>query len=560
MILLFITALLFLFLSTTIGFFVTKLMAGSTFINYGIFNSLLIGTVAITVYLNILSLFLPVNYFLLVPVFLISVTVTLRSSIAKQSLVSIHQNVEILFSKRNWMITSSVIAVLILYALVPPYNTDSSGYHFLSILWNEKYKAVPGLANLFPQYGFNSSFFVLSAAFSFTGIFGQSMYPINMVLIVFFFLWMLKKSFGYNDFRRILIWCMMVVFLRQFPISLSSPSADALASIIVLFILFKLAQPRSPVFKTEEWAFLILLAFFAVTIKLSTLPVVLVLLVPLIIYKTDSRSVLFAYFRLIPYVSLIIIPWLARNVILSGYLIFPFPAIDIFSFDWKVPLNITIAENLHISHAPRMVDENWKYVDTLSIPEWLPTYLRNLWRDDHFNYLLVIAGLVAPAAFVIRKFKTSCYLLPWLISYIAIWFWLITSPDIRFGYHYLLPCIFFPLFLVSEGITLKAKPLLTASVSIVICMICLYHDYHAIKRLQPYRVSEYFYTPLKSPEYYKNNDLSTFKYVMLTNNVKLYIHDSAHHSINAPMPACSPYRPGIKMRGSKLEDGFKTAP
>ena len=34
---------------------------------------------------------------------------------------------------------------------------------------------------------------------------------------------------------------------------------------------------------------------------------------------------------------LAVFPYLARNVILSGWLVYPFPSIDLFSFDWKIP-------------------------------------------------------------------------------------------------------------------------------------------------------------------------------------------------------------------------------
>ena len=33
----------------------------------------------------------------------------------------------------------------------------------------------------------------------------------------------------------------------------------------------------------------------------------------------------------------VLAPWLVRNVLISGWLIYPFAAIDLFSVDWKIP-------------------------------------------------------------------------------------------------------------------------------------------------------------------------------------------------------------------------------
>lgn len=456
------------------------------------------------------------------------------------------------------MVTASFLFVLVFFTLVPPYNTDSSGYHFLSILWNEKYKAVPGVANLFPQYGYNSSFFVLSAAFSFTTVFKQSVYPVNSILVTFFFLWLLKKSFYFNDVRKILIWFLLIICLRQFPINLASPSADALASILVFYILFEVMDKQRKMWKPGEWTVLILLAFFAIIIKLSTLPLVLVALVPFVVYRKNLRAVFSSYGKIIPVVLIILAPWLVRNVILSGYLIFPFSDLNLFSFDWKVPEQVAIIERLHISNAPKMISDDWKSVSRLPLYSWLPQWLPQMWSDSKINFSLIAAALASPAAVLVLYVKKKMGLnncLPWFIAYAGAWFWIATSPDIRFGFHYLFPCIFFPLLAAGKGVEVKQHLLF----NVVVLLVCLYYDYMAIYMLKPYSFS-FVLRPLKSPEYYKNNDKLSFRYVLLNNETKLYIQDSTHHSINAPLPVCYPYRAGIEMRGNKLEDGFKTQP
>jgi hypothetical protein len=554
-------ALGFLFLTVTIctGYYISKFLRAKAGYEFGLFEVFLCGVAGLTVYLNTASIFLPTNYFLLLPAVVLSFYLFRQKEFRQRLSSTIAANRRLLFVKQNSVITCSILLVVLLFTFVPPYNTDSSGYHFLSILWNEKFKAVPGLANLFPQYGYNSSFFVLSAAFSFTDVFKQSIYPINFVLTTLFFLWLLKKSFLYNHPNKLLIWLLLIVLLRQFPINLASPSADALTSILVFYILFNVYEKVGSQWNEADWKVLILLSIFSVIIKLSTLPLLLIVFVPLLTFKKNWKDVLILYAKLFPLALLIIIPWLVRNIILSGYLVFPFPAVDVFSFDWKVPTNTVIAERQHIAHAPRMISENYKYVEGLNFLQWFPRWLPNLWRDNHFNFILVLVGLFSPVIALHRKNKSikSFQFLAWLIAYVGVWFWLITSPDIRFGYHYLLPCILLPLLSYAKNFSYQPY---TQLLPYAICLICFYYDFTAIKKLQPYSFSQYIVRPLKSPEYYKRNDLNSFQYVMLSNRVKLYIQDSTHHSINAPLPSCYPYNPGIRMRGNKLEDGFKTLP
>ena len=158
---------------------------------------------------------------------------------------------------------------------------------------------------------------------------------------------------------------------------------------------------------------------------------------------------------------------------------------------------------------------------------------------------------------------SSHFLFAYFIAYSGIVFWMMTSPDIRFGYPYLLMSLLFPLGSIlstnDKYETVKNGNFHKSVIAISI-VGCMYYGTIAINFLKPYSIKAGVLRPFKSIEYEKNNELKSFQYVMLANNIKLYIHDSLHHSINAPLPSCSPYRREIRMRGNKLKDGFKTQP
>lgn len=563
MILLFITGCLFLFITICTGFLFNKIYERSYGYASGTFKALLTGILLLTVYLNVLSIFVKTDFWLLIPPFVLSLFVFFSKGFIPSIRKIVATNVSILFSGTNALVAGAFISLLVLFTIVPPYNTDSGGYHFLAILWNEKFSVVPGLANLFPQYGYNSSFFVLSAAFSFSAIFHQSIYPINFVITIIFFLWVLKKSFGYHDGRRFVFWMLLFIFLRQFPINLASPSADSLASMLVFYILIILSEYGKTEIRNGSIFYLLLLAAFAMIIKLSTAPLMLIGMLPFLFGRDNRRNVFISLLRVIPLMLLIFLPWLLRNVVLSGYLIFPFPAIDWFSFDWKVPLSIVVDEKLHISQGAKMVNANWAYVSQLSIISWFPIWWKALWTDNHLNFLLVNLALISPLLLMFKKQHQQALkiglLTAFFVAYFGIWFWLLGSPDIRFGYHYLVMCIALPVIPLLKnvrfGFVFMNRIFIAATIFSVV-----YYGNMAFNFLRPNPLFGCMVKPYKSPEYYKNNDLNTFKFVMINKNIRLYIHDSLHHSINAPLPSCFPYRPGISMRGNKLQDGFKMLP
>jgi hypothetical protein len=261
----------------------------------------------------------------------------------------------------------------------------------------------------------------------------------------------------------------------------------------------------------------------------------------------------------------IIAPWLLRNVLLSGYLIFPLSSTGFFDVDWKVPYDIALAEQQHISHAPRMISQNFAFVDTLAFYEWFPEWIRNVWKGNLFNSVLVTLGLLSPlvawSAFRMKGLKARLYVAKYLIAYTGVIFWMLGSPDVRFGYSFLVLCIFLPLMFLAEKSSFHfiTKKIHIAFTTIVF-IYCIYFAAIAVKMLRLNNIADFAVKPLRDPVYFRENDLASFKFVMLSDSVKLYIHDSAHHSINAPLPSCAPYREGIKLRGRTLQEGFKTIP
>ncbi len=553
---------IFIFLTLTIGNWLSFLLHNifkST--RSSIFQNFLSGFVFIGTYLNTWSLFLPVNFYALVPVFILSIFILKYSAgITEKIKIFITQ----FFRNRLAIISIPVLLVIIVYALLPPQHGDSPGYHFLTIRWNEEYRAIHGLANLHGRLGFNSSFFVSSAAFAFTKIAGQPLYVLNIVFAICYYLWLISKIYFYKSS----LWSMVFVFLaiamfRQLIDVISSPTPDVLSAIIVSYVFITIAESLFLHNGIEErqCAMLILLICFAFTVKLSTFPlsfIALFLFLYMRLYKSRKAMLIISGIG-----SIILIPWIIRNYILTGYLVFPVSAAGFLHPDWQVPFQILHFEKLLINNGPKMISANWEAVASLSFSQWFPLWIKaNFSNGLAFSLVILIAAVASALTSLILAMRKRLPPFFWMaiINLISITFWICNSPDYRFGYPYLISAVLVLLLFLTKNKPVRVPLKLIAAGLAVI--LCAYYIKHAIAILSPFQIKNYTIKPFRGQQYDQKNDLSNFPSVILNDQVKLYVEDSIHWCNMAPLPCCTPgfYKlsPGqIQLRGNNIEDGFR---
>ncbi len=455
--------------------------------------------------------------------------------------------------------------VLYVYCLVPPLNTDSAGYHYLSILWYEKFKVVPGLANVHGRYAFNPVSFIISAAYSFTDVFKQSIYPLNGVLGCVFLSWLLKKVMlsGYRLYTLVLL-AMMIVFQRPLFANMPSPSSEPLMIVCLGYALFNLVSiMHSKQLTVANVLLPVLLIIFSITAKLSAVPALL--FIPAVYFLLPGKE---RRWRIIFITALITcifwLPWLARNVILSGYPLYPLPYFNIFSPDWKAPFDVLLLDYTYVKYFPNFFPYELQKLKALSFFQWL-----YIWIPEHFNYNrqldlgILFSALLSPLYWLLPKdnpfttAKTPLFWI-WIVAYINVWVWLANSPEYRFGvvYH----AFAFGLPLLSYYYQGRSFNIVSYALPILLCGTGLYYTLHILRKETTYNfaLKDYWLYPLKDKRYLKHNDTTTFTYTMLNNDVKLYYEDSTHECISAPGLPCMAWKYGsIEMRGLKMEEGFR---
>jgi hypothetical protein len=204
--------------------------------------------------------------------------------------------------------------------------------------WLEEYPAVFGLGNLFGRLAYNSSFHWISTYFSLSFLgFGKFLILNGLLLSMLAWkvmrLWFQEDKMPYRLFYFAILASALVIG-RSFVSSLSTdlPACFFTFAVFMVF-LEELKKGNAPSIDFSFFA-LFVIACSASIVKLSIAPIGLVILFQCwqlrkIIRKSHIISILAIG-------CLFFVPWLVRNVILSGYLIYPLGAIDIFDVDWKI--------------------------------------------------------------------------------------------------------------------------------------------------------------------------------------------------------------------------------
>jgi len=134
----------------------------------------------------------------------------------------------------------------------------------------------------------------------------------------------------------------------------------------------------------------------------------------------------------------ILFPFLARNVIISGYLIYPYSAIDIFDVDWKMSPNMLRDDSREIAAWGRGIRVRERYDDPFSVwfPEWFRS-LQTLYKVLLAGNILCIGYAVVYGVLCVRRKRDLNKFNLVAANTAGLVFWFVSAPLIRYGAVYL---------------------------------------------------------------------------------------------------------------------------
>jgi len=396
---------------------------------------LISGVCFLNVYAQFFSLFYKIGF---VANIILIVSSILLLPVIREELLKLFQLMK--SWKYKWGIVIVGMGVMLLLGSLSPDHYDTSLYHAQAIRWIEEYGLVKGLGCLHGRLAFNSAFLTLQALFGYGYITGTELHSCNAFLMFIFHIWALlslriwkTKIPGISDAFKGL----MLFYIYTCTKDMASPSTDIFAVAMILYVLAKWTELiEAEEYSPEQYMYLCLLTLYGATLKLSAAPFCIIGLYPFCLAVKEKK------FRLICKVvfmgSIIVLPFLIRNVLLSGWLLYPVPALDFFQFDWKIPKEFVIKEKLEIeTWAKSLTDIN---LHDMELSEWFPLWFQwigSLWRKI-VKISLLSWGILCIRCIYFKwdkhnpKYKNAM-LFVYAVELFVLVLWFVTAPSIRFG-------------------------------------------------------------------------------------------------------------------------------
>lgn len=470
-----------------------------------------------------------------------------------------------------------LIFSLLMMAVWQTPNYDSEFYHFQNILWFENYKLIPGLANLEDRFGFNSNYMLLSAIFSMDkNIFGELIFCINFSFTVFLlFSTFQSLRVSHFDKKIFLNLILLTIFVALNIRSLSFTTTDYLPQLLVFYLLSRiLLQPKD--FEKSKLFFFVV-PLILVTIKLSTFFLLLISLYVLILLVKEKRYKDFSSLCILGGVFMLL--WMVRNVIVSGYLVYPVYQIDLFSLDWKLPEQLAIMQQQFINLFPLSFSQTI-LTDPINHAKKSLTGFQMVFLYYSFWVCCLLGFLGMMIHYVKTKRINPLFVLFLVCSVANVIFVSVNGFDIRFITGFIFASFMCPVMLWGRGVNLRFLKILFCIIVIGIFIFSARLSFYNI------RTVVYHKTLVEHPKYKRNWEsifLKPFPSYILQSMIgsefwdvdftkgkldnKLDVYKTKQVSTGFRFPASIDYYESdgrfvndscVMMRGKEVEDGFKT--
>lgn len=431
---------------------------------------------------------------------------------------------------------------------------DSDLYHAQSIRWIEEYGVVPGLGNLHERFAYNSAAFAVNALYSMKWLLGRSLHTASGFFALLLCAAVLELGRTWKEKKlRLADYAMIgaVYYLVTIWDEVTAPSSDYLIMCTLFFIVIKwllcLERDSGAAEKNAApYALLCVAGVYALTLKLTAGLILLLVIKPAVSLIREKR-----WREILLYLGMglmVCLPWMARTVIISGWLLYPFPALDLFSVDWKMPAGPIAVDAAQIKTWGRAL-YNVSLVD-LPMRQWFPGWFASTLSG--MEKLLILGDLACiPLAAgyavfsLVKKRKENLDILLVLATVISSYvFWQYSAPILRYGYAYVLL-----VELLTAGVILQKLPIQR----LLYVLVCLYGGYKLVM------MGDYIRGNYLVDAYIWQQDYGSYELVSYElGGITFYRPAMGDRAGYDCFPA-APTRPEIELRGEGLEDGFRPA-
>lgn len=441
--------------------------------------------------------------------------------------------------KKDIPLTAVLVFGALLSIILRPGTGDIADYHLQAIQWAERYANIPGLGNFNRPLANNNWWFNLQAFFGFQPLGVASVYIGNSLFFISAFLWFFLSpvvSKAQQWMRYVFLLFMILAFKTAF-IGAVTPDIVITLTLYLLLDIFILANFHKTAYK-EYLVLSLLLICWALTVKATAITYGMLCLPALfvLVKQKEFKNLV----QLIALACIFLFPWIAGNIIVSGYLLYPFHQIDLFSFDWKLPSDVLQFETFSIKSWGKVPFQDIYYTATLSIKEWLPMWFSKL---DFLNKSLVLSFAIGtPILWTLAWKRKEIY---WLILFVLLGFLVLflNGPHPRFLFGYMVSTLALLAYVLAEKFRFHlAKPFLTIFTGVMV-------GYVLVQTIVKGDLKQGILVP-------KNYPRTQLEPINL-NGFKAYT--TPHEGICwDQFPSTYYMVPGTQLRTNNVKDGFKS--
>ncbi|SFD19628.1 hypothetical protein SAMN05518672_101990 [Chitinophaga sp. CF118] len=446
---------------------------------------------------------------------------------------------------------AAVLYVLYLSAQ-PSFTYDEGLYYAQFIKWMQYYPTVPGLANLHVRFGFNSHWHVLAAVFNFSWIPGAAGNHLNGVLYLMVVLYLLPRKQDTTFIRALKAGLLILINMPQVCVyNIIAPAADLPVFYLgCLIVVVWLENKSTDLLAGPGAVFLLLAPLFLVTVKVSAVPVLL--LTALFLLQSLRKHY---YTRVLSILSIgvvMLVPWLIRNIILSGYPLFPMELPDLFHTGWRVPLSVVHATRQDITafafyraaDIAKFMTDSWSQ----RFVTWFGQHLRV------YDKLLLLVTIISPLIVYLRRKSLPENFLPlYAFLMLGCCFWLSQAPDPRFAYSYLVPLLVITFLL---GFPLLQNTRYVLALSLLATLLFQAGTVVLQKRLHQTFLTEGMVKDTPHQLWLTPTPYTQQAVAVHETPFHLYVPLNTELCWDTPLPCADHMPQGVKMRGTSLRDGF----
>lgn len=439
------------------------------------------------------------------------------------------------------------------------FHTDTNIYHAQSIRLYEEYGMLKGAGNLQLHLAYNSSYLAFASIFSLKWLFGYSLHTttglleLSMCIYAFHGLKNFKQHKSHiTDLMKIGILFYVLVILT----GSMSPATDYATMLFVLFIITAWCENLEGKRELMIYALLSVGAVYAMTLKFSACLLALLALYPAVcLIKEKKWKEIGGY---IACGCIILFPFLIRNYFISGWLLYPFGAIDLFQVEWKVPKDYLLLDTNLIKVWGRCLYDAEKA--DWPISQWLPIWWEHQERYEQMLLGAVVIGAVLQFVMlidrIVKKLKLRWEL---VVLFLAIWgnvaVWFFMAPFIRFDLAFL-----FAVIMIAVGTCISEKrhgfhSILTGGMLFCILVsVSPYWDHYITD------AGVFIKQKLREPYYLiqKDYDTGNMGSKNINGNKIYYSMENEINSYHVYPGTCYPgMLESLDLMGDRIEDGFK---